>query len=79
MGWVSFKTELARSSTVTPLDVTVLTDTDWLSQSNNPERKNTMAKRSKMNRKTSQANFTRNAGVHPRNNGSNPMRGGIRF
>jgi len=77
--WVSFKSELCSLQHSYPLDVTVLTDSYLLSPNNNPERKKPMAKRQKMKNSTSRANFSRNAGVHPRNNQPTPMRGGIRF
>jgi len=39
-----------------------------------------MKKRSKMSRKKSRKNFTKNAvRVHPKNTRGNPMRGGIRL
>lgn len=39
-----------------------------------------MAYRSKMSGRSSKANFTRNASrIHRKNNGGNPMRGGIRL
>lgn len=39
-----------------------------------------MKKRFKMNKTKSKRNFTRNSGVHPKNNiNTNPMRGGIRL
>lgn len=38
-----------------------------------------MAKRSRMTRQGSKRQFTRDAGVHPKNNNDTPMRGGIRL
>lgn len=38
-----------------------------------------MPKRRKMSRGKSRRDFTRKAGVHPRNMQTNPMRGGIRL
>lgn len=38
-----------------------------------------MAKRHKMSRGASRANFRRGTGTHKKNLGGNPMRGGIRL
>lgn len=61
------------------LDVTVLTDTARCrSYQPTPKEISTM-KRSRMSRRSSRRSFSRDSGIHPLNNNSGPMRGGIRL